>query len=282
MILYVAGGVKRERSDAIAAGAGLLGRLVSYAEPGAEAAAVRLADAGRLVFMDSGAYSVWKSGRTVDLLGYIRLLRDHGRRFVGCAALDVIGDPDASDRNWRTMRDEGLDVWPAHHQGTPTDHLRRLLDDGARSVAFGGLVAGAWGRNGGRNIDHNERRRMLDDAFAVLERHWPIRVHAFGVTSQWILERYPIFSADSTAAFMGAAFGDVHEFVGSRYVASGECKYLTRGASATEHPGTVDGICEPGQARLNREAVNYDALRRYERYLTDLWAVRGVVWEGAG
>ena len=86
MILYLAAmGDFTEHLDLIP-GADL---LVSYArmwDP----------DIGGRVFLDCGAFTAFNTGKPIALRDYIAFVQENGGQYHRIAALDVIGDPEAS------------------------------------------------------------------------------------------------------------------------------------------------------------------------------------------
>lgn len=107
-----------------------------------DAGAIRAATAGWDVIVDSGAFSAYTSGQTIDVDTYAAWLA--GWKDVATAAfsLDVIGDPVASLRNYRRLAaaGTGVPIVPVFHAGSAARHLDALLDEGARYIGFGGLV----------------------------------------------------------------------------------------------------------------------------------------------
>lgn len=143
--------------------------------------------------LDSGAYSVKKSGTEIKLSDYI----DFCKRIADSAvpprevyALDVIGDWRASQKNVEAMWAAGVPAIPCYHAGEPEDYLRGLAADYPK-IALGGASGVLYG---------DARLRYFAQAFA---RVWPKRVHGFGVTVDSIVMGYPFDSVDSTSWQIG-------------------------------------------------------------------------------
>jgi len=49
--------------------------------------------------------------------------------------------------------------------------------------------------------------RYLNTVFRAARKYWPRRIHAFGITGDAILEKYPFYSADSTSWLGYSRFG---------------------------------------------------------------------------
>lgn len=149
--------------------------------------------AGRTrLMLDSGAYSAWNAGRSVD----INALIDEGSkpRWTEVVALDVIGNSDASVQNALKMKKAGSRAFPVFHYGDPWEHLA-LYRTHFPKVGLSCLLGEPM----------NLSRRWLDQCFA---RAWPHRFHSFGWVSERLLMGYPFHSADSSSWELGpTAFG---------------------------------------------------------------------------
>jgi hypothetical protein len=254
--------------------AGLRRPLVSYAD--VTSASFRFwVDAqpsGADVFLDSGAYTVWRSGKGIDVDTYCEYLRLAAPRFTTYVALDVIGDWRASAANLDRMLAHGLRPLPVFHRGSPWPELERLARD-HQQVGIGGMMS-----ESGRKL-HRQTQEFagpfLDECFRRLRAFWPVRVHAFGLVTQWVLERYPLYSADSATVVLGASLGTYARFLRGQI----RWKYWWE-----DVPETLDGELGElaGQGRRPAREARYrrslDSVLRLERHVTDLWSARGVEW----
>jgi hypothetical protein len=280
MRLYIAGNGRQAESDLIDYRTGVRNRLLSYAfiDDWADLAfqfwvAERPESAS--VFLDSGAFSAMSRGSKIDLGKYCEYI-EANRDALGCyAALDVIKDWRGTARNVEEMMKRGLDPIPTFHRGSPWSELDRLARE-HKHIALGGMV-GTGGKHDTLTLE--SAGPHLDACFARIKRHWPVRVHLFGVVAQWALERYPLYSADSSSAIMGAGMGRVSQFAGGRLRSRPWTEY-----GRDTHDGAVmDGVGRTGgksqSAHPGRRKRNIEAMLALERYVTDLWEARGVVWE---
>lgn len=141
--------------------------------------------------LDSGAFSAWKSGKTID----IEALIDEAcsGEWEEIVALDVIGNPDASYLNSVKMKAVIPDVIPVFHYGEPWDLLRTYCAEFCKvglSCRVGETVTESCG--------------WVMQCFA---REWPFRFHSFGWTGR-ILVEVPFHSADcSSWATAPSCFG---------------------------------------------------------------------------
>ncbi len=148
------------------------------------------------VMLDSGAYSAWNSGRSIDMGELIAATKDP--RFTESVALDVIGDADASMKNALAMKAAGSPAFPVFHYGDPWEHLAAYKEVFGRvglSCRFGEPTSAsvAW----------------LEQCFA---RAWPCCFHSFGWTGAEALARFPFDTADSTSWMVPQMWGQWRSF----------------------------------------------------------------------
>jgi len=168
-------------------------------------------------FLDSGAFSAWSKGTTIDLDEYCEFIRANIQHLDVYASLDVIPgtfgrEPTAAERdeaaeqswkNYLYMVRNGLDPLPVYHYGEDVRFLKRIIDHGCPYIGIGGLV----GIPGGR------RRVWLDMVFDHLtdaEGRALVKTHGFGMTSIPLIFRYPWYSVDSTTWIKITASGSVY------------------------------------------------------------------------
>lgn len=157
------------------------------------------------LMIDSGAFSVWKSGAVIDLDEYIgfclKLLARDPRTVV--VNLDVIGDGKASYQNWKIMREAGVPAMPIYHPGSDVSWLHRYLNH-TDHVGLGGLVGKS------KKAIHPYLDRLFQDVFCDPKTRLPrVKVHGMGVTTFYLMHRYPWHSVDSTSWMRAAMYGRV-------------------------------------------------------------------------
>ncbi len=142
------------------------------------------------MLLDSGAFSAWQSGISIDLDALTR--ESKKPRWTESVSLDVIGSWRGSMQNVVAMRAAGSPAMPVFHVGDPWS----LLD----------FYCGAWpkvGLGGMVGRDRMEIMRWLEQVFA---RRWPHRFHGFGKTDEPITMAFPFHSADSTSWTVPVSF----------------------------------------------------------------------------
>ncbi len=155
------------------------------------------------IFLDSGAFSAWSQGVTIDIDEYIAFIKEHQHYLDVYAVLDSIGDPEATLRNQDYMESKGLSPLPCFHYGEDIKYLNEYLSRGYDYIALGGMVP----------IGTAELMTWLDGLFSHSlcdgKGNPTIKVHGFGLTSLPLLLRYPWYSVDSTSWVMIGRFGSV-------------------------------------------------------------------------
>jgi hypothetical protein len=168
-------------------------------------------------FLDSGAYSAWSRGTTIDIDEYIAFIKANIECIEVCACLDCIpGAPGrsatsqereaAAELTWKNylyMKAEGVDPLPVFHYGEDFRFLDRMIGHGCEYIGIGGLVG----------IPSDKRRAWLDRLFVRLtdKDGFPLlKTHGFGMTAVPLIFRYPWYSVDSTTWIKITANGAVY------------------------------------------------------------------------
>jgi len=277
MIIYVAEtGLSMEAGEEMAAQGLLPARLASYADAQAGGRTLaRVIDwashdpTHRSLFLDSGAFGAYSRKITIDVSAYCAFVEAHKPLLAAYASLDVIGDWRASAINHDKILARGLDPVPTFHQGSPLSELDRLARS-HRYIALGGMLISS-----ARGLTATVARLqpILDACFAIIVRHWPVKVHLFGQTQPWVLERYPIYSCDSSSAGRGAGMGVVQSV---RRDGSFVWVNWREEVARTLDGSIADTCCTT--ARRGRFRHNLRQLRRLNDHVDALWAQRGVTW----
>lgn len=154
--------------------------------------------AGLRVIGDSGAFSAKHQGAEITTAELAAWAKQWRHRLCWVAALDVIGDPEGTRRNWHEMVDvHGVPGVPTVHFGGDP----KLLDYyGQRDVDFVGL-GGLVGRPAPAQM------RWLVTMFRYARTAWPdMRFHGWGITHTEAL-KLPFFSVDSSGWGGGYRYG---------------------------------------------------------------------------
>lgn len=185
--------------------------LESYHYVGKQRFVDEMRDTGAQIFLDSGAFSAKSLGVDIDIdayCDYIKRNQDIIRRednVLMASVLDGIGDAQLTYENQLYMERAGACPLPCFHYGEDERYLEWYA---ARYpyITIGGLV-----------------RTKAEDVMKWLDTIWRIdgpladrngkprlKVHAFGVTTVSLMERYPWHSVDSSSWIQAASFGSIY------------------------------------------------------------------------
>jgi hypothetical protein len=151
------------------------------------------------VFADSGAFSAATQNVTINLKDYTAWLKDWEHLLTVKATLDVIGDPEATARNTRTLERQGIGVLPVFHVGTPWEELEALVKQ-YDYMALGGMVP--------HNTNPEAVMRWMVKAFRIARETGTV-FHGFGQTRLASLKSLPFYSVDSSAWSSGMRYGTI-------------------------------------------------------------------------
>jgi hypothetical protein len=155
--------------------------------------------------LDSGAFSVLNSGAQVDLpehAAWVKSWHDANRSgtLLLTIALDVIGDQQATIRNYRKQISMGAKVVPTIHYPADPRDIDALLDSPSGWISLGGLV---------RFFSKSHLDNVISWSAAMISRAHKagVKVHALGAIVPEIHWALPLDSCDSTYWLSGSRFG---------------------------------------------------------------------------
>lgn len=162
-------------------------------------------------FLDSGAFSAWSQGISIDVKHYGAWVKRYESQLQYYANLDAIprssapGERKAAAQktleNQLALEDMGLKPIPVFHKGEPWEYLERYLAK-YDYICLGGLVADAKAGGNKEFFDEVWSKYLAD------EKGKPkAKIHAFGMTSLQHMVRYPWFSADSSTWMIQSNMG---------------------------------------------------------------------------
>lgn len=154
------------------------------------------------ILLDSGAFTALNAGHEIDLKDYIAFLRRWQSRLFGYLALDVIGNPAATDRNLQIMLDAGLRPIPVHVRGDGQERMDELFGM-SDWVACGGLRRPHAG--------HSSKSYVKQKMIWARGRN----VHWLGYTSQPMVRAFKPYSVDCSNWSGGHRYGQLQIYLGS-------------------------------------------------------------------
>ena len=146
--------------------------------------------------MDSGAFSVWNSGKTIRLDDYNAACKDVDASEI--FGLDVIQNPSATRRNLEKQWELGIDAIPCFHAGSPWAELEWCCQRPKIAVSS--------------RMPH--KAQWLTEIF---RRIHPKRVHGFAMASRQAMDIVPFDSIDATSWILAPSrFGNWAGYTGKQ------------------------------------------------------------------
>jgi len=195
----------------------------------------RRRDMGLKTFIDSGAFTAHTKGIEVDLDEYISYLNERDETVGVAAELDEIPGEFGKPKTKEQLNKAPLKSWanylymierckspekvlPIFHQGENLKHLVTMLEstpleNGVAHVPYIGISPS-------NEVSVKSKTSFLEACFEVVEAssNPNVKIHAFGMTSLKLLERFKFHSADSTSWLMTSANGGIMTKFGTIYV----------------------------------------------------------------
>lgn len=154
------------------------------------------------ILLDSGAYSAFTKGKTVNVLDYIAYIQrnsDYIQRYI---SLDVIGDAHLTWMFYDIMKYHKLNPIPVYHYGDSLDSLHRYVECGERTIALGATVP-------------IKNKALVADWCAELKGQFPtVDFHLLGSCSKKVISCGALSSCDASSWYMMAVNGFPKSIVG--------------------------------------------------------------------
>ena len=162
--------------------------------------------------LDSGAFTFFSSGKTVDWNDYIKryadfINRNNVEHFFELDVDVLVGYDKVVDFRHRLEDMTGKPTIPVWHKSRGKENFLRMCED-YKYVAIGGIVS--------KEISRKEYPAFK---WFISEAHKRgVKIHGLGFTNLKGLEEYKFDSVDSTAWISGNRFGGVYEFNGKTLI----------------------------------------------------------------
>lgn len=223
------------------------------------------------LFGDSGAFSAYTTGATIDIDAYAAWLHKWKHLMHAYVTLDAIGDNPTTHRNQRALESMGLAPLPVFHGAEPWEALESYCEE-YPYVALGGMV--------GRNS-----MPWIVKAFQIGAKYGTV-FHGFGQTKRPILRALPWYSVDSSSWGRGHRYGVLNVWDPGKQkfvlIAAGNREAVYKNAALIrDHGGdpAILAIENVGQTRFRGQAtataerhhiiqMNVEAWRRSEQLIS--------------
>lgn len=153
-------------------------------------------------FLDSGAFSAFTQGVTIDIAAYAEFVKNNKDIIIMASVLDEIGDHLGTWRNQQKLESLGAEVLPCFHYGEPLEVCEYYCAN-YEYMTIGGMVP----------IPNNKLEPWLDEIWDKVltdgDGMARTKVHGFGLTTRKLMEKYPWYSVDSSSWIQIAAHGNI-------------------------------------------------------------------------
>lgn len=240
------------------------------------------------ITLDSGAFSVWANGKTIDLWAYTLFAKRLREQLDPAIELNVVnldvlpGEfgriPTQDEReqsaikgweNMLSLEREGLKVIHVYHQHENIEWLNKMTSH----LPYIGISPA-------NDCSMKQKMSFMDSCYAKLVKDKPlIKTHGFSVTSSDQLYRYPLYSADSTSWVMPGRFGRIPIFTDDLSMSSVIYKDKKQVIANWEYLSAI-GIEKLGAASWEaRTELSIRSFLKLEEIATKLWTKRGIIWK---
>jgi hypothetical protein len=158
---------------------------------------------GEKLFLDSGAFSAWSMGVTVDLEKYCRFIHEYSDCFYVASVLDVIGSAEGTYENQKKMERLGTRPIPCFHYGEDPAYCEYYVNN-YEYMALGGFGVAANRGAIMQWLDEVWEKYLTDGAGRPR-----IKVHGFAITAVPLMVRYPWWSVDSSSWVQISSVGNI-------------------------------------------------------------------------
>jgi hypothetical protein len=232
-------------------------------------------------WLDSGAFSLWKTGEVKTVKTYEQELKETIPRLLEVFAKvyvisldripgtcgtpptpqDLIDATNISVDNFHYLLDRGIKTIPVHHQGEPFDVLKNYF----QHVDYIGVSPA-------NDAPRPKRVRYVQQCWQVYKElgltNPVFPAHSFGNTATEILQAFPFYSADSQTWGTGALYGK-------------QTRIDHLGIYRETESKEASTLGRTSKVALTMEAVKN--WLKYERHIQSVWKHRNITWnEPAG
>jgi hypothetical protein len=161
------------------------------------------------VFLDSGAFSAFSQGVSINVSNYIQYIHRYKHLITVYSNLDVIGSAEGTFANQKRIASEGLYPLPVFHVGEEWSYLSTYIEQ-YPYIALGGMVP---------YMKPAKRKALMAWLLKCFRMAQGKAVyHGFGCTVCDIMCALPWYSVDSSTWLTGFRYGEVRLFNAGKIV----------------------------------------------------------------
>lgn len=154
-------------------------------------------------FLDSGAWSAFTQGATIDIDEYIAFVKRFKHWFSCYVNLDDMLNPSITRRNQKYIEDTGLSPLPVFHTGEPWHYLEDYVER-YPYVCLGKIIPYTG--------SPKKIVPWIVKCFQIAREAGNTVYHGLGVTNWLLLKSFPWYSVDSSSWAVGFRYGRVPVF----------------------------------------------------------------------
>ena len=171
------------------------------------------------LFLDSGAFTAWTKGVTVNVDDYVKFINEYGDCIDYFGQLDVIpigNKTEVVEKSAKETLENYYDMISrinykdklvyTFHVGEPIEYLIEALKWGSehkdimKRIALGGLV----------KKNKATKEAFMKRVFPIIKQYYPeVKVHLFGTTTDYYFKNYPADAGDSSNYIQTSVNGGV-------------------------------------------------------------------------
>jgi len=224
------------------------------------------------ILLDSGAFGAWTRGDSINIDEYIQFIHEFSTYFFEYVELDVKADSNISleesvnrtQTNQKIMEDAGLTPIPVYHALTKDFKYLESLLEKYEYIMIGGMA--------GEFFDIPKEVSTIFE----LNQKYNRKLHGLGKTSLPFCLEFPFYSVDSTTWLIGGITSQIQAF-------DWTIPYLkhisTKDKNILNYFPDINLFDIEDQKNYQYRNLNNLKITNYlEKFLTEIWTERGVVW----
>ena len=173
------------------------------------------------LLIDSGAFSVWRTGKQIRRTDYQEFLDSLKIELWNYFMLDVIGDPQLTLNNYEAMLFDGYNPIPVLTPGSD----QFILDEYKKTASLIGMGGIAVNKTQNKNLNYID---------GILKKNTDVNFHLLGFTSLEYLKYFKPYSCDSTTWINPSKYGQI-----ALYMGNGNIKWMTRSKMIEKLPHDI-------------------------------------------